>query len=59
MSQPIHYTGKLLITIDEGKQDRGAHFINLNTTDLENGIYLYTIKIDGQVAGSKKMVVLK
>nr|WP_253916226.1 T9SS type A sorting domain-containing protein [Lentimicrobium sp. S6] len=53
------YTGKLLITIDEGKQDRGAHHINLNTIDLENGIYLYTIKIDGQVADSKKMVVLK
>ncbi|NPD48240.1 T9SS type A sorting domain-containing protein, partial [Lentimicrobium sp. S6] len=53
------YTGKLLITIDEGKQDRGAHHINLNTIDLENGIYLYTIKIDGQVADSKKMVVLR
>jgi hypothetical protein len=31
----------------------------LNSADFENGIYLYTLKINGKIVGSNKMVINK
>ena len=37
----------------------GHHKIVLSATDFESGIYLYTLAVDGQVVGSKKMIMNK
>jgi hypothetical protein len=39
--------------------DYGEQKVVLNSADFENGIYLYTLKINGKIVGSNKMVINK
>lgn len=49
------YTGQLLSSIQEGTKAKGSHSIDFNASVLKNGIYFYTISINGQLADSKKL----
>jgi agmatine deiminase len=39
--------------------DYGEQKVVLSSADFENGIYLYTLKINGKIVGSNKMVINK
>ncbi len=39
--------------------NKGEHQADISAADFENGIYLYTLKVNGQVKGSKKMIINK
>lgn len=54
-----NYTGQLIKLYEEGVKAQGAHYINFDANGLENGIYLYSIIIDGQIIDSKKMTIMK
>lgn len=54
-----NYTGQLIELFDEGVKAQGAHYINFDSNGLENGIYLYSISINGQITDSKKMTIMK
>ena len=51
--------GQFLRSLLNGKQSRGKHEIDLNAEDLTSGLYIYTLKVDGKVVQSKKMMMLK
>jgi len=52
-------TGQLIKTISEGAKSEGDHSIDFDAGELVNGIYFYTLSINGQVTDSKKMTVIK
>ena len=54
-----NYTGQLVNTISVGTITKGTHHIVFNATGLKNGIYFYSISINGQTTDSKKMTILK
>jgi len=54
-----NYTGQLIRSIDEGLKTKGTHYIDFNANELKNGIYFYSISINGQTTDSKKMTILK
>ncbi|MBN2173647.1 MAG: T9SS type A sorting domain-containing protein [Bacteroidales bacterium] len=54
-----NYTGQLITSINEGTKTKGNHYIDFDATGLQNGIYFYSISINGQTTDSKKMTVLK
>jgi flagellar hook assembly protein FlgD len=54
-----NYTGQLIKSIDEGIQPKGTHFIKFDSAGLNNGIYLYSISINGNTTDSKKMTIMK
>jgi hypothetical protein len=39
--------------------DRGVNKVEFNTDNLKNGIYYYTMKVDGKVISCKKMTLIK
>lgn len=51
-------TGRTVMRIDEGHKPAGTHTCSLNASDLESGIYFYTLKA-GQFEETKRMVVSK
>ncbi|HXK49783.1 MAG TPA: T9SS type A sorting domain-containing protein, partial [Clostridiales bacterium] len=51
--------GQFLRSLLNGKQSRGKHEIDLNAEDLTSGLYIYTLKVDGKVVQSRKMMLLK
>jgi len=51
-------TGKKVVSINEGLQDKGRHNINLTTEKLASGTYYYTLKADNNRI-TKKMVITK
>ena len=56
----IHnYTGQLIWSVKEGTKSIGTHFFEFDGTGLKNGIYFYSISINGQTTDSKKMTIIK
>jgi len=54
-----NYTGQLVKSIDEGTQPRGTHFIEFDAKELKDGIYLYSISLNGQATETRKMTIMK
>jgi parallel beta-helix repeat protein len=54
-----NYTGQIVSTINEGTKTKGNHFIGFDATGLKNGIYFYSITINGKTTDSKKMTIMK
>jgi hypothetical protein len=54
-----NYTGQLISQINEGTKTKGTHQTTLNATGLTNGIYFYSISINGQTTDARKMTVMK
>ncbi|MEZ5197773.1 MAG: T9SS type A sorting domain-containing protein [Bacteroidales bacterium] len=54
-----NYTGHLISSINEGTKTKGSHYVDFDATGLKNGIYFYSIIINGQTTDSKKMTILK
>ena len=54
-----NYTGQLISSINEGTKTKGSHYIDFNANGLKNGIYFYSININGQITDSKKMTVME
>lgn len=54
-----NYTGQLISTINEGTKTKGTHHIDFDANGLKNGIYFYSISINGQTTDSKKMTVME
>ncbi len=54
-----NYTGQLISSINEGTKLAGTHHINFNTTGLTNGVYFYSVNINGQTTDTKKMTIVK
>ena len=54
-----NYTGQLINTYKEGIKTNGIHYIDFDAGGLKNGIYLYSISINGQITDSKKMTIMK
>jgi hypothetical protein len=52
-------TGQLIRKIREGTKFKGTHNIHFDATGLNNGIYYYSISINGQVTDSRKMTIIK
>lgn len=50
--------GKVVKTITRNNQSKGTHVFNVNTSDLANGIYQYTVRGAGSSV-TKSMVVAK
>ncbi|MCZ7557341.1 MAG: T9SS type A sorting domain-containing protein [Bacteroidia bacterium] len=50
-------TGRTLRTLHQGRLSGGSHSVSVNTSELRNGVYFYTIS-DGRQRSMKKMVVL-
>jgi hypothetical protein len=49
-------SGKVISIENFGSQTAGAYSVNLNTVDFANGVYFYTLNVDGEKA-TKKFVV--
>ena len=49
-------TGKVVMSFDQGTQAGGSYQINFNTSNLEAGVYFYTLNVDGQKV-TRRMVV--
>ncbi len=54
-----NYTGQIIKSIDEGIKTKGSHCVEFDTNGLKNGIYFYSISINGQTTDSKKMTIIK
>lgn len=50
-------SGKLIKTIAEGDYNPGAHEVQLNRDGMTSGIYIYSLVLDGQLIGKRKMIV--
>jgi hypothetical protein len=46
--------GKLIQSVDLKEKGKGS--LNVFASDLSNGIYTYTLVVDGKIMESKKMV---
>jgi hypothetical protein len=49
-------TGKVVYTSNEGTKQTGNHAITVNTENLSNGVYFYTVTVNG-VGSTQKMTV--
>ena len=54
-----NYAGQLMRRINDGIKTKGTHYIDFDATGLKNGIYFYSISINGQTTDSKKMTIIK
>jgi flagellar hook assembly protein FlgD len=54
-----NYTGQLISQINEGTKTKGTHQTTLDATGLANGIYFYSISINGQTTDTRKMTIVK
>lgn len=54
-----NYTGQLIKSINEGTKTKGTHYIEFDANGLKNGIYFYSIKVNGKTTDSKKMTIIK
>lgn len=66
MGQPGHVLinlynlfGKKIITLVNGYMEVSSYFISWDAGTLPGGIYLYTMAVDGQVVGTRKMVIVR
>ena len=51
--------GQLVRSINEGNKQKGNHSFDFDANGLKNGIYFYSICINGQITDSKKMTIMK
>ena len=51
-------TGKLIKSINEGNLSAGMHSITLETSDIDAGVYFYTLTVGDQIL-TKKMTIMK
>jgi flagellar hook assembly protein FlgD len=49
-------TGKVVYTSNEGNKAAGDHSVNVNTENMNAGVYFYTLNVDG-VSVTNKMTV--
>lgn len=56
--QMTDLTGKVVYTQDFGNQSEGAYKISVNAEELSNGVYFYTLNVDGELV-TKKITVSK
>lgn len=54
----IDVTGKKVISRNEGNQNSGTYSIEINTSELNSGIYFYSILVNGNKI-TKKMTITK
>ena len=54
-----NYNGQLIKSIDEGSKTKGTHYIEFDACNLNNGLYFYSISINGKRTDSKKMTIMK
>jgi len=54
-----NYTGQQIKPIDKGTQPKGTHFIEFDAKGLKDGVYLYSIFVNGKKTDSKKMTIMK
>jgi hypothetical protein len=54
-----NYTGQKIKTYNEGMKSEGVHSIGFSAANLPNGIYFYSIRVNGKLADSKKMTIVK
>ena len=52
-------SGQLIRSYELGNQTKGNHHIEFSGNDLPDGIYFYSISINGQTTDSKKMTIIK
>jgi len=52
-------TGQRIKSINEGIRPKGNHYFVLDASNLKLGIYLYALRLDGQITDSKKMTIIK
>jgi hypothetical protein len=50
--------GQLVKTLLDGKREKGYHTINFDASELNSGMYLYRLDVNGNVQ-TKKMIMLK
>jgi len=48
--------GKLITLLVDAKQSKGAQFVEFNTKDIQSGIYLYQLNIDGIITVKRMMI---
>jgi hypothetical protein len=51
--------GQLVQSLVNGKMRKGIHKAEFNGADLTSGLYIYNLKVDGQMVRSKKMMLFK
>ena len=54
-----NYSGQLIRTINEGIKTEGNHKIEFNAQDIKDGVYFYSISLNGQITDTKKMTLVK
>ena len=54
----VDVVGQEVMTIDDGRKSSGIHHIDLNTSNLKNGVYFYTLTV-GKTSSTRRMVVSK
>lgn len=52
-------TGKEILTLTDKQHLAGAYSVELDGKNLQSGVYFYTLLIEGEVAESRKMILLK
>jgi len=52
-------TGKEVYASNEGVKSEGTHRLHLNTSDLSGGMYYYSVLVNGNVASTKKMIIVE
>jgi hypothetical protein len=52
------YTGQLIKSIDEGTQPKGTHFIEFDAKGLKDGVYLFSISLNGKATETRKMTIM-
>jgi hypothetical protein len=51
--------GKSVFIIDQGMQTAGKHSLDIQVSDLDPGIYFYTLKLDSHKLQSRKLVIAR
>jgi len=52
-------TGKKVLAVNSGEQTTGSHSLNINSANLSEGVYYYSLTVGTSVTACKKMVVIK
>ena len=52
-------SGQMLKTIKEGIKGEGDHYVDIDANGMENGIYFYSISLNGITTDTRKMTILK
>ncbi|MCD4684282.1 MAG: T9SS type A sorting domain-containing protein [Bacteroidales bacterium] len=52
-------SGQIIHSFELGHHSKGKHFVEFDGSNLPDGIYYYSIYINGQTSDSKKMTIMK